>query len=134
MYTERNGKEWFILIDFDQAARVDKAGQPVGATSRHRTGTLPFMAYELLIDMHESLKSGASDGASTLAHCILFDYQSLFWVCLWCAIKIVANDTQDRYKVQAKRCATHLAEWDTVTYKAMSKLKKDFLRDPDQIA
>lgn len=135
MYTERDGKEWFILIDFDQAARVDEAGQPLGATSRHRTGTLPFMAYELLIDMHKSqLASGTGDAASTLTHCVLFDYQSLFWVCLWCAIKIVAQNTKDRHSVQAKRCATYLIGWESGTYQAMSSIKESWLRNPAVIA
>ncbi|THH01620.1 hypothetical protein EW026_g1113 [Hermanssonia centrifuga] len=59
MYEVRRGKVIFILIDFDYATLVDDEGRPIaiGSSSKHRTCTLPFMAYDLVKDMADRHKS-----------------------------------------------------------------------------
>lgn len=105
MYTERDGEDYFILIDFDLAVEVDDDGTPKGQTSRHRTGTLPFMAYELLEDMHNEtieLDEG-KPSSSRLVHCVRLDYQSVSLVSLWCAIKLLPKtDGQSQAKTKTK--------------------------------
>ena len=54
MYEIREGKFYFILIDFDMAVRIAPDESSYVASSRYRTGTLPFMAYELVKDAHYS--------------------------------------------------------------------------------
>src|SRR5882762_8176038 len=63
-----------ILNDFDLACRVDAKGRPCGTTARHYTGTLPFMALELLYN----------PGAM---HLLRHDLGSLFYVAMWWAVK-----------------------------------------------
>ncbi|EKM48412.1 uncharacterized protein PHACADRAFT_202848 [Phanerochaete carnosa HHB-10118-sp] len=49
---EPDGKPLFILNDFNLATRATVDGKLEGGPiSKHRTGMLPFMSYELLHDM-----------------------------------------------------------------------------------
>ena len=55
MYEIRDGRYYFILIDFDMAVylgngkkRGEAGNGSLSATSKNRTGTLPFMACELV--------------------------------------------------------------------------------------
>ncbi|THG93408.1 hypothetical protein EW026_g7818 [Hermanssonia centrifuga] len=68
----------FKLIDFDFAAFVDDEGRPAATTpsSKHRTGTLAFMAYELVDDM---IHRNDSD-YEPIVHLLCHDFQSLFYV------------------------------------------------------
>ena len=53
MYEICDGVIKFILIDFDLATFVDDNGVPLSkSSSNHRTGTLPFMAWELVQDVY----------------------------------------------------------------------------------
>ncbi|KAI9068563.1 hypothetical protein FKP32DRAFT_138122 [Trametes sanguinea] len=82
------GEGSFILCDFDLPLPVDIGSDVDGASSSeathiamepHRTGTLPFLPLELLDD----------DGTP---HRLYHDYESLFWVVLWCAMKVDYRD------------------------------------------
>ncbi|OSD02307.1 hypothetical protein PYCCODRAFT_1477858 [Trametes coccinea BRFM310] len=68
----------FVLCDLDTALDLDQDGSAtvhVATTPRwHRTGTLPFLAIELI------------KGPET-PHRLHHNYESLFWVVLWCAMK-----------------------------------------------
>lgn len=134
MYTERDGKGYFILIDFDLASRVDKFGEPLRATPRHKPGGLPFMAYELLMDMHDLLAVSKEDSVlPTLPHCIRFDYQSLFWVCLWCAATVVTTDQKFGSALQEERYKEHLIGWQTGKHEAMSTIKSTIITNPSRL-
>ena len=50
-YTEKGGRERAILNDYDLAVILDKNWEGTGATSKHRTGTGPYMARELLQEL-----------------------------------------------------------------------------------
>ncbi len=59
MYEMRDNRPHFILIDYDLAKEI--TGLDVhrnSSTGKHRTGTLPFMAYELVEDIPKYGKSG----------------------------------------------------------------------------
>ncbi|KAI0085854.1 hypothetical protein BDY19DRAFT_896020, partial [Irpex rosettiformis] len=93
MYKERDGEDWFLLIDFDLAVGLRENGQPTGPSARHRTGTLPFMAVDLIDDI------AAQESANrfypwepSLQHSIRHDFESLFWVSLWCAVCVVSSN------------------------------------------
>lgn len=127
MYTTRDGKPWFVLIDFDLAVRVNDDGEPQGPTSRHRTGTLPYMAYELLEDVHTTALSAPFCKLRTsLPHRVNFDFQSVTLVAIRCAIKVVAKNSDHTVHPDAK---VFLDSLQTGTYKAMANFKKDLLRD-----
>ena len=87
MYEIRGGKYYFILIDFDMAIVIcddDAAGSSYAASSKHRTGTLPFMAAELIEDA-----CNASDPSWVpIRHRLRHDLESLYWVALWCVLMI----------------------------------------------
>ena len=82
MYEIRDGVYYFVLIDFDMAAVVEgrRGKSTYQASSKHRTGTLPFMAWELIED--------AVDGMNNpkwipIPHLLRHDYESLFYVSFW---------------------------------------------------
>ncbi|KAI0685290.1 hypothetical protein BC835DRAFT_1523493 [Cytidiella melzeri] len=86
IYQNRNGEDRFILINFNLAVFVDENGFPKGATPRHQTGTLPYMALKLIQDMQAAEEMDSK--CERVIHCARHDYECVFWVTLWCAIKI----------------------------------------------
>ncbi|THU76373.1 hypothetical protein K435DRAFT_771084 [Dendrothele bispora CBS 962.96] len=71
MVRKVDGKIFGVLNDLDLASRITKE---MSATSKHRTGTRPFMAYELL------------DPKNVVSHLYRHDLESFFYVilCLCC--------------------------------------------------
>ncbi|KAI0339730.1 hypothetical protein BDW22DRAFT_1361323, partial [Trametopsis cervina] len=108
MYELRDGEDWFVLIDFDLAVRVDEEGKPMGPTPRHRTGMLPFMAVDVIEDMH--LVAIEAD-YKPIVHCVRHDFESLFWVCLWFGIKTLDPNIPNSKKEEEARCR-YLAKWE----------------------
>ncbi|KAL7278016.1 hypothetical protein ACG7TL_007976 [Trametes sanguinea] len=110
---ETKGK--FVLCDFDMAVIIEGgASAPANtrvATATHRTGTLPFLAIELL------------ENPKTL-HRLYHDYESLFWVVLWCAMKA------DYHAEGTKRAAIDelLNEWEEVDLKQVASHKMRALK------
>jgi len=88
-----------ILNDFDLACRVDAKGRPCGTTARHYTGTLPFMALELLYN----------PGAM---HLLRHDLGSLFYVAMWWAVK----GTNEEEEEAAALRILQLASWNRGTF------------------
>ncbi|KAF7794434.1 hypothetical protein EIP86_005568 [Pleurotus ostreatoroseus] len=86
MYEYRDGRLHFVLIDFDMAT-VILDGTPYVPSSKHRTGTLAFMAVELIED---AAKVNNPDHKA-IAHLLCHDYESIYWLCLWCALVLVAT-------------------------------------------
>ncbi|OSD02309.1 hypothetical protein PYCCODRAFT_1477860 [Trametes coccinea BRFM310] len=105
----------FVLCDFDLAVTIEGgASAPSNtrvATATHRTGTLPFLAIELL------------ENPKTL-HRLYHDYESLFWVVLWCAMKA------DYHTEGTKRAAIDelLNEWEEVDLKQVASQKRRALK------
>ncbi|KAI0339737.1 hypothetical protein BDW22DRAFT_1361329 [Trametopsis cervina] len=109
MYELRDSKDCFVLIDFDLAVQVDEEGKPLGPTSRHRTGTLPFMALDVIEDMH---LSQTMQDHQPIIHCVRHDFESLFWVCLYFGIKTLSPNTPNRKGEEEER-RKYLAKWET---------------------
>jgi hypothetical protein len=127
MHMYRNGEDYFVLIDFDLAVRVGQDGQPLGPRSRHRTGTLPFMAFELINDMwlDEEAKGPRNDAT---VHCVRHDFESVLWVSLWCAVEIVKDDAEDDV-TQWRERMKYLAKWESGTYDQIADKKNRILTE-----
>src|SRR5882762_6755511 len=102
---------WVILNDFDLAGRVEAEGRPSGATARHRTGTLPFMAIELL------KQAGAR-------HELRHDLESLFYVAVWWAVKGTSEENRDA----AAGRLLKLDSWNRGTFRDVAEKKTLFIQ------
>ncbi|KAI0660104.1 hypothetical protein C8Q70DRAFT_978275 [Cubamyces menziesii] len=89
----------FILGDFDLAATLNPDGPPKDPAGQRHTGTLPFMALELLEDM--ASKPGLN--SAPVVHELHHDYESLYWVTLWCTMKVdyCDQDAEDQKRIDA---------------------------------
>lgn len=84
MFEVVDGELYFILIDFDNAKRIDDdLGHNYRKTSNHRTGTLPFMDPELIFDTFNA--QSPSPDWSPIVHVPRHDFASVFFTSLWCA-------------------------------------------------
>lgn len=118
MYEHREGCIYFILIDFDMATVL-----PIGddasyvPTSKHRTGTLPFMAVDLIKDASMSSKKGHIPVAHRLCH----DFESIFWLCLWCTLVMLSVGLEDS---ERNENLAIVRAWETAELKAIAFAKK----------
>ncbi|KAJ3559899.1 hypothetical protein NM688_g53 [Phlebia brevispora] len=86
MYEKKGNYYNFVLIDFDMAVELLKDGaSSYTASSKHRTGTLPFMAYQLIDDAYRATITEPQEWRPK-RHLLCHDLQSLFWVSLWCIL------------------------------------------------
>jgi len=102
---------WVILNDFDLAGRVEAEV----ATAQHRTGTLPFMAIELLEE------AGAM-------HRLRHDLESLFYVAVWWAVTGTHTSQADRDRASSP--SNSLASWNHGTPGEIGQIKFNLLRRP----
>ncbi|PSS38067.1 hypothetical protein PHLCEN_2v98 [Hermanssonia centrifuga] len=122
MFEVRDGAVKFVVIDFDLAAMVDSNGEPLAApSSKHRTGTLPFMAYELLRDMAKS----TSSEHQRIVHRLRHDFESLFYLCLYCLLTMV--EVEDA-KIKADM-TKELRDWEDQTYSSIASSKQYLCTD-----
>lgn len=126
MYTQTEGKDWFILIDFDLGVKVTKDGLPLGPSARHRTGTLPFMAYELVGSLKSPIDPQNEAKPQVVQHCIRHDFESLFWVSLWCATRLV-DPTLSKSAPTSTVREDWLTEFEKGDPRTIARFKKDFL-------
>lgn len=90
MYEYRDTRLYFILIDFDMATILTEDYSP---SSKHRTGTLAFMAVDLIWDAALT----GTENYQTIPHMLCHDFESVFWLCLWCTlVLVVVADRQHR--------------------------------------
>jgi hypothetical protein len=95
MHDRKNDTAIGILNDWDMASLLDLLGDATLSTARHRTGTVPFMAMELL---HESPPP----------HLYRHDLESFFYILVWAAVHYdIAKKT--RHHVTNK----YIAKWDS---------------------
>ncbi len=126
MFEIQDGVVNFILIDFDMATMVDSAGGLLAApSSKYRTGTLPFMAYELLGDMAQS----TSSEHQRIVHRLRHDFESLFYLCLYCIFTMVEVDDA---KIKADM-TKELREWEEQTYSSIASNKQYFCTDIERM-
>lgn len=99
MWEVRDGRTHFILIDFDMATLVTDPDANCIPSSQHRTGTLSFMAVDLISDAAR-LSRGSDHKA--IPHLLCHDLESIFWLCLWCTLVMLAPpDDKQREKMLA---------------------------------
>ncbi|THH00114.1 hypothetical protein EW026_g2348 [Hermanssonia centrifuga] len=117
MYEIRDSVPYFILIDFDLAKLVEDDGEPsMAPTAKHRTGTLPFMAHEILLEM---VHKDNADFKPKVIHRLRHDIESLFNVSLWSTMTMsVMHDAK-----QKKAILAHARQWETGTVMSIATLK-----------
>lgn len=110
----REGKFHFILIDFDLAIVLPQshdAESSYVASSKFRTGTLPFMAHELVFDA-SLFDIRAKDVTSVpIQHCLRHDYESLFWVSLYSVLSLLQKGLST---ARRQKLVLELASWSTL--------------------
>ena len=119
MYEVRDGKPFFILNDFDLVSLEKSDGRDAKPSSKHRTGTLPFMPCEVLSD----LATFNRGDRPFIPHILRYDFESLYWVSLWCTMAMETVD--DANLKQAIR--TELSGWEIGSFKAIASSKKDVI-------
>lgn len=66
-------------------------------TSKHRTGTLAFMAIDLI-------RNAAAYGQDPpIPHLVRYDYESVFWLDLWSAMALVKPGTEEEAKAHKNK-------------------------------
>lgn len=117
-----SGTPRFILNDFDLATRVTPTGEPAGGpTSRHRTGTLPFMALDILTGLFQEHELGQKPIDNSAYHRLRYDYESLLYVALWCCF------TCEKTPQKAGLVDAQVACWERGTYRGMCNSKSSLL-------
>ncbi|KAJ7592599.1 hypothetical protein C8J56DRAFT_479559 [Mycena floridula] len=116
MYNPRTKKG--ILNDFDLAIVVDPdETSPTALTKHSPTGTLPFMAMELLSE------SGEPGCKGQIAHLYRHDLESFSWVFLWIC--------RDKKKVNEKSLGWSVDEAQTAWGRKFCDTMEDFRAHPD---
>jgi hypothetical protein len=108
MFKSAEGRAKGIVNDWDMASHLDTAGEVTTSTARHRTGTIPFMARELLVD-------------EPPVHLYRHDLESFFYILVWAAV---------HFDIQSKtRLPIHpvLKEWDNDSLRITWHAKGNFL-------
>lgn len=101
MFQKHGDNYHFILNDFDMAIILKDDGTRDSPSSKHRTGTLPFMAVSLLRDAIVTARSNRSPTRHLLCH----DYESLFWVCIWCILTLFLDLLSQKHRKDFIRIA-----------------------------
>ena len=73
MFQRKDGKAKGIVNDWDMASILNDAGEVPTSAAKHRTGTIPFMARDLLVE-------------NPSPHLYRHDIESFFFVLVWAAI------------------------------------------------
>ncbi|THG97260.1 hypothetical protein EW026_g4697 [Hermanssonia centrifuga] len=127
MYEIRDGREYFILIDYDLAIVVTDDGElSTVASSKHRTGTLPFMAFELLQEMRDP---GYGSKAPRIRHRLRHDLESMLYVSLWSSTSM--PDTED--KKLRKEIVEYLTKWEKESIASVADVKSALIMEPVMI-
>ncbi|KAI0660111.1 hypothetical protein C8Q70DRAFT_978332 [Cubamyces menziesii] len=93
----------FILGDFDLAIVLNEDGTSVSPTGKRHVGTLPFMAQKLVEDL------AYHPDRPRVLHELHHDYESLYWVALWCTMKADYDEQEPTFQ---RRIDHFLAQWE----------------------
>ncbi|KAI0771814.1 hypothetical protein BC629DRAFT_1595556 [Irpex lacteus] len=145
------GGERFVLTDFDSITIVDDRGQPVQLICPRlwtRTGNPAFMPFALISatvveETRLKMNKPTSHFLST-PHCVRFDFESLFWVALWCSICVVprtnsnvnlkvSREDKEKEKREKKRRDKWVARWESDSYTSIETEKYLILCQSSQI-
>ena len=132
MVEMRNGEPFFILNDFDLATFVQDNGKQLNsASSRHRTGTLPFMAAELLQDMDTPLTVvGSGRVVLQVVHRLRHDWESLFWVALWCMLTMDPDVSGTELET---KIVSFLSDWEMGELSTIADIKLSVLMNTGRV-
>ncbi|KAJ3529931.1 hypothetical protein NM688_g7784 [Phlebia brevispora] len=108
MYEKRGDYYHFILIDFDMAVVVPVNEASYTESSRHRTGTLPFMAQELICDAWTALQRGTC--WIPIKHLFRHDLESLFWNSLWASMMLPTKGLTSK---EIEKLVKGVRKWET---------------------
>lgn len=123
MYEMRGNKYYFILIDYDMGVVLPTAGKgSYRISSKHRTGTLPFMARALVEDALFAAESGGD--WTHIRHLLCHDYESLFWVSLWCPLMLPMSGVS---KQQVKILRAKAQSWELGDLDKISAVKGELI-------
>ncbi|KAG6835081.1 hypothetical protein H0H93_005028 [Arthromyces matolae] len=98
-----------VLNDWDMASRVDENGENEVSNATHRTGTIPFMARELLVD------------GTPPPHLYRHDLESFFYILVWAAINY------DFGTAEPRKIDFATARWDAPTLEDAKNIKQGFM-------
>ncbi len=126
MWEKQGDEVVFKLIDFDYATAVDDEGRPASTTagSKHRTGTLPFMAYDLITDMAER----NNPLYEAIVHMLCHDVESLYYLSSYSMVTM--PDTEDDAKRVIYRKT--VSAWEDGSLDTISAQKMHFLQ-PEKV-
>lgn len=102
------GQYFGVLGGFDLAAPIEPSEDP----HDERTGTLPFMAIELLALVHPF-----DDDPLPIVHRLRHDLESAFWVIIWIAVQYP----------EAEREPRALSDWSIHTFAESARAKQQAL-------
>lgn len=115
MWELRGAHLHFVLIDYDMATVVScKSDPPYARRSKHRTGTVAFMAYELVED---AALAGEPDYAP-IPHRLCHDLESIYWLCYWCMLILLAVEESTRIKL-----LNIVRAWETQDLRSVARTK-----------
>ncbi|KAG6847845.1 hypothetical protein H0H93_005563 [Arthromyces matolae] len=100
-----------VLNDWDMASRVDENGESQLSNATHRTGTIPFMARDLLVD------------GTPPPHLYRHDLESFFFILVWAAVYY------DFPHGKRKGYVVELEAWDSPSLLSSQDAKKLFILD-----
>ncbi|KAG6834095.1 hypothetical protein H0H93_011978 [Arthromyces matolae] len=98
-----------VLNDWDMASRVDKNGENEVTNAAHRTGTIPFMARDLLVD------------GTPPPHLYRHDLESFFYILVWAAVNYHFGDDE------ARKIDLTTTGWDASTLAGARDIKGNFI-------
>ncbi|GLB43308.1 putative serine threonine-protein kinase Sgk2 [Lyophyllum shimeji] len=101
-----------ILNDWDMASYVDENNEIKLSTAKHRTGTIPFMARDLLVD----------EGTEPPPHLYRHDLESFFYILVWAAFHY-----DFARKVQRPRTLAEFSAWDRESLLEAALAKMGFI-------
>ena len=110
MFKSHEGRSKGIVNDWDMGSHLDNAGEVPLSAARHRTGTIPFMARDLLVD-------------NPPPHLYRHDLESFYYILVWAVVHFDLPNKRRYHNHHA------LADWDASTLDQVRKSKMIFIQN-----
>lgn len=132
MYEYHGADLHFVLIDYDMATVLTKKkGERYRPSSKHRTGTLPFMAVELIENAAHCFDE--ADDYKPIPHLFRHDVESVFWLSVWCPA--VLTEPQNAYETKRKeKNMAVVRAWETTDLMQIAKDKSYTRKAPLELS
>jgi hypothetical protein len=109
MFKHKEGEAKGIVNDWDMASILNDAGEVPNSTAKHRTGTVPFMARDLLVPVPP-------------AHLYRHDLESFMYILVWAAIHYDLKT-----KTRSEEIHPELRLWGDKKFKLALNAKETFV-------